>query len=111
RVWGPHARMRSSVSAWCSAVELSQHLSHPSAMRLVSMMKAIRSMHLLGTIVTTLFFANVATGQSQLHLFPGDAPNELHGGTVAGIGDIDGDGYDELIVGAVEAGVGGPVRV
>ena len=36
----------------------------------------------------------------RLHTFPGDSDGDLFGVSVHGAGDFDGDGYDDLVVGA-----------
>jgi len=42
-----------------------------------------------------------------LHRFDGLAAHDLFGGSVAGAGDVDGDGFDDLVVGAPGADPGG----
>ncbi|MEZ6016541.1 MAG: VCBS repeat-containing protein [Planctomycetota bacterium] len=41
----------------------------------------------------------------------GSAANDLFGGSAVGVGDLDADGFDDLLVGAVGAGVGGTAAV
>jgi hypothetical protein len=40
-----------------------------------------------------------ATGRI-LYTFDGDSPHDLFGGSVSGVGDVNGDGFDDLVVGA-----------
>jgi len=47
-----------------------------------------------------------ATGQ-EIHQFDGQASDDVFGCAVAGAGDVDGDGFDDLIVGAELADPGG----
>ncbi|HKB15856.1 MAG TPA: integrin alpha, partial [Planctomycetota bacterium] len=47
-----------------------------------------------------------ATG-AQLQVFTGNALNDLFGWAVGGTGDLDGDGNDDVIVGAIHASPGG----
>jgi hypothetical protein len=53
--------------------------------------------------------ASVLSGRdgSLLHLLAGDSPQDLFGWSVAGAGDVDGDGFDDLVVGATRDDGGG----
>ena len=53
-------------------------------------------------------YARVFSGKTGALLrdYPGDTWKDIHGISVAGAGDVDGDGYDEIVVGAMNAGQG-----
>ena len=51
----------------------------------------------------------LATGTGGFVLYGRDA-NDAFGGSVAAAGDINGDGFDDLIIGAVRGDTGGNIR-
>ncbi|HET6201917.1 MAG TPA: FG-GAP-like repeat-containing protein [Planctomycetota bacterium] len=68
-------------------------------------------MRLLSGIVAAVSIPLVAAGlspaQTALYTFDGTAPTQLFGRALAGVGDVNGDGKDDLIVGAFLADPGG----
>ncbi len=58
------------------------------------------------SLAGSAFVYSGSTGQ-QLHRFDGSALGDTLGGAVAGVGDLDGDGHDDVAVGAHNADPGG----
>lgn len=52
-----------------------------------------------------LLLAGRAAGQTVLHTFPGTSAGDSAGYSVSGVGDADGDGYDDVLVGIPNASV------
>ncbi|MEE8467401.1 MAG: integrin alpha, partial [Planctomycetota bacterium] len=56
-------------------------------------------MEILSRLILFAVLAPICTSQSVLYTFHGDSPNDLFG-TVGNAGDLHGDGFDDLLVGA-----------
>lgn len=59
-----------------------------------------RTTALLTTLILSGPLAAPASGQGLLHQWHGSAVNESFGEAVQGVGDVNGDGFDDLIVGS-----------
>ena len=62
---------------------------------------------LLSTIILFLTVATAQSGDAPVYVFTGEATNDTFGVSVASAGDVNGDGFDDLIVGAMWNKAGG----
>jgi hypothetical protein len=81
------------------ATSIGHHQRH-SAPRAATRIPSVWLIRSLGSTVLGFAFASTAEAQTPILTVPGTAGESYFGDSTAGIGDIDGDGYGDVVVGA-----------
>ena len=62
--------------------------------------------NLLLPAATALLLSSFCGAQTELHCLVGNTLGDTHGWSVSGVGDVNGDGHDDIVVGAPGVGTG-----